>query len=86
MTMTCKFCDSEMEDYGSQGISYGEVHYYQCSCGAHLTIHENGEENDWDEPDPTICAECGFPFWDMSPDEIVIHKNRHLAGLDVLEV
>jgi len=46
--MQCKYCLEEMEFDSSEGISYAESHHYIClMCDSQVTIHENGEEDDW---------------------------------------
>ncbi|ADY54693.1 hypothetical protein Sgly_0327 [Syntrophobotulus glycolicus DSM 8271] len=47
--MICKFCNEEMELDSNSGMEYNETHIYACDCGASCIVHENGEEDAWEE-------------------------------------
>jgi len=47
--MICKYCGETMELDSSECISYGEIHYYNCTnCESSVIVHENGEEDTWE--------------------------------------
>lgn len=46
--MKCIYCNEEMEFDCTEGIGIDETHYYTCICGANVSIHENGCEDEWE--------------------------------------